>query len=501
MIEFACGIPHLLKGEFSENVSTDVDSYSIRQPLGVVAGITPFNFPAMVPMWMYPIAIACGNTFVLKPSEKDPSAAIFCAQLLAEAGLPDGVFNVVHGDKAAVDAILEHPGIAAVSFVGSTPIARYIYETGTRARQARAGARRRQEPHGRAARRRHGPRGGRGGERRLRLGRRALHGDLGARRPSATRPSALLPKIRERIASSRSRPGDEPGAEMGPLVTKEHHARSPPTSTRACRRARSSLEDGRKREVPGHDSGFFLGPCLFDRVTPEMTIYKDEIFGPVLSVVRAASYDEAIALVNANPLRQRRRDLHERRRRGAPVPERGPGRHGRHQRPDPRADGLLLVRRLEELAVRRLAHLRPRGRPLLHARQGGHQPLARPAPPRRGPRLPADEVGRRGKAPENIRSRWPRWLPGLAPSFVILVLVYFVAGKLGLRLAFLQPSATLVWPPTGIALAALLLRGYRLWPAVLLAAFLVNVTTAGSSPPASASRRATRPKPLPEPIW
>ena len=187
VIEFACGIADLAKGEYSENVSTEVDTYSIRQPLGVVAGITPFNFPAMVPMWMYPIAIACGNTFILKPSERDPSAAMFCAQLLADAGLPPGVFNVVHGDKVAVDRLLEHPKVAAISFVGSTPIAQYIYETGTQARQARAGARRREEPHDRAARCRHGARGGRGGLGGLRLGRRALHGDLGRRAPSATR--------------------------------------------------------------------------------------------------------------------------------------------------------------------------------------------------------------------------------------------------------------------------------------------------------------------------
>ena len=204
VIEFACGIADLAKGEYSENVSTEVDSYSIRQPLGVVAGITPFNFPAMVPMWMYPIAIACGNTFVLKPSERDPSAAMFCAQLLADAGLPPGVFNVVHGDKVAVDRLLEHPKVAAISFVGSTPIAQYIYETGTQARQARAGARRREEPHDRAARRRHGARRRRGGLRRLRLGRRALHGDLGRRRRRQRGRQARPAHARSGSPSSRS---------------------------------------------------------------------------------------------------------------------------------------------------------------------------------------------------------------------------------------------------------------------------------------------------------
>ena len=179
VVEFACNIAHLIKGEFSEQVSSGVDTYTVRQPLGVVAGITPFNFPAMVPMWMFPIAIACGNAFVLKPSEKDPSPSLFNAELLAEAGLPDGVFNVVHGDKVAVDAILAHPDIAAVSFVGSTPIARYIYEQGSPQRKAGPGARRRQEPHDRAARRRYGPGGRRGRVGRLRLGGRTVHGHLG----------------------------------------------------------------------------------------------------------------------------------------------------------------------------------------------------------------------------------------------------------------------------------------------------------------------------------
>ena len=201
VIEYACGIPTLLKGEYSEQASTGIDVYSIRQPVGVVAGITPFNFPAMVPMWMFAPAIACGNTFVLKPSEKDPSASLFIAELLHEAGLPDGVFNVVHGDKVAVDALLDHPDVAAVSFVGSTPVAKYIYETRHEARQARAGARRREEPHGRAAGRGRRPGGGRGGQRRLRLGGRALHGDLRGRRRRRRRRSAR--RRRSRSASRR----------------------------------------------------------------------------------------------------------------------------------------------------------------------------------------------------------------------------------------------------------------------------------------------------------
>ncbi|HEY6547641.1 MAG TPA: CoA-acylating methylmalonate-semialdehyde dehydrogenase [Vicinamibacteria bacterium] len=299
VVEFACGISQLIKGEFSEGVSTDVDSYSIRQPLGVVAGITPFNFPAMVPMWMYPLAIACGNAFILKPSEKDPSAANFSAQLLAEAGLPEGVFSVVHGDKVAVDAILHHPGIAAVSFVGSTPIARDIYETGTRNGkrvQALGGAKNHMVvlPDADlelAADSAVNAGYGSAGERCMAISVLVAVGDVADR---------LLPKIQERIAKLKVAPGLEPGAEMGPLVTKEHHARVAGYVEKGEAEGASLVVDGRKLRVPGHEQGFFLGPCLFDGVKPEMAIYKDEIFGPVLSVVRASSYDEALALVNAN---------------------------------------------------------------------------------------------------------------------------------------------------------------------------------------------------------
>ncbi len=297
VVEFACGLPHLLKGEFSENVSTDVDSYSIRQPLGVVAGITPFNFPAMVPMWMYPLAIACGNAFILKPSEKDPSAAQFCAELLAEAGLPPGVFSVVHGDKAAVDAILAHPGIQAVSFVGSTPIARYIYETGTRHGkrvQALGGAKNHMivlpdadlELAADAA---VNAAYGSTGQRCMAISVLVAVGDVGDR---------LLPLVRERLRKLKVAEGLEPGADMGPLVTREHLARVVSYIEQGQAAGAELLEDGRELRVPGHERGFFLGPCLFDRVTPEMTIYTDEIFGPVLSVVRAPSYPEALRLVN-----------------------------------------------------------------------------------------------------------------------------------------------------------------------------------------------------------
>lgn len=300
VIEFACGIPQLIKGDFSENVSTEVDSYSIRQPLGVVAGITPFNFPAMVPMWMYPIAIACGNTFVLKPSEKDPSASDFCARLLADAGLPEGVFNVVHGDKVAVDAILSHPDVQAVSFVGSTPIARYIYETGTKAGkrvQALGGAKNHMmvlpdadlELAADAA---VNAGYGSAGERCMAISVLVAVGDVADR---------LLPKVRERMGRLKVAPGQDPDAQMGPLITKEHHARVTSYVEKGEEEGATLLEDGRKLRVKDHEDGYFLGPCLFDKVTPNMTIYKDEIFGPVLSVVRADSYDEALGLINSNP--------------------------------------------------------------------------------------------------------------------------------------------------------------------------------------------------------
>ncbi len=298
VIEFACGIPQLLKGDFSENVSTGVDSYSIRQPLGVVAGITPFNFPAMVPMWMYPIAIVCGNTFVLKPSEKDPSAPRFAAELFAEAGLPDGVLNVVNGDKAAVDRILEHPDIAAVSFVGSTPIARYIYETATangKRVQALGGAKNHMvvlpdADMDLAADAVVGAAYGSAGERCMAISVLVTVGDAG---------DALLPKVEERIHAVRTAPGTDPDAEMGPLVTPEHRDKVVGYIDAGVDEGATLVADGRK--LSAEQDGFFVGPTLFDDVTPDMSIYRDEIFGPVLSTVRVGTYEEAMGLINANP--------------------------------------------------------------------------------------------------------------------------------------------------------------------------------------------------------
>ena len=300
VVEFACNIAHLLKGDFSEQVSASVDTYTVRQPLGVAAGITPFNFPAMVPMWMFPIAIACGNTFVLKPSEKDPSAPQINAELLAEAGLPDGVFNIVHGDKEAVDLLLEHPDVAAVSFVGSTPIARYIYEQGTRNGkrvQALGGAKNHMvvlpdADMELAADAAVSAGYGSAGERCMAISVVVAVGGAADR---------LLPLVRDRMAGLAVGPGGAEGVQMGPLVTAAHRDRVAGYIDAGESEGAELVEDGRGLRVEGCEDGFFLGPTLFDHVTPDMSIYRDEIFGPVLSVVRADSYEEAIELVNENP--------------------------------------------------------------------------------------------------------------------------------------------------------------------------------------------------------
>ncbi|HEX2315278.1 MAG TPA: CoA-acylating methylmalonate-semialdehyde dehydrogenase [Thermomonospora sp.] len=303
VVEFACGIPHLLKGGFSENVSTRVDAYSILQPLGVVAGITPFNFPAMVPMWMFPVAIACGNTFVLKPSEKDPSASIRIAELWAEAGLPDGVFNVVHGDKVAVDGLLEHPDVKAVSFVGSTPIARYIYETAARNGkrvQALGGAKNHMvvlpdADLDLAADAAVSAGFGSAGERCMAISVLVAVDPVG---------DELMAKITERVAKLRIGPGHDPRSEMGPLVTGQHRDKVASYIDSGVAQGATVAVDGRQTPVNGGEEyrdGFWLGPTVLDHVTPEMDAYKDEIFGPVLSVVRVSSYEEAMKLISDNP--------------------------------------------------------------------------------------------------------------------------------------------------------------------------------------------------------
>jgi len=298
VVEFACGIPHLLKGGYSESASTGIDVYSIRQPLGVSAIISPFNFPAMVPMWFFPIAIAAGNTVILKPSEKDPSATNLIAQFWKDAGLPDGVFNVVHGDKVAVDRILSHPDIASVSFVGSTPIAHYIYEQGTKEGkrvQALGGAKNHMlvlpdADLDLAADAAVNAGFGSAGERCMAIS------ALVAVEPVA---DALVAKIKERMTKLRTGDGSA-DVDMGPLVTAVHRDKVASYVDAGIKEGATLVVDGRNPSVSGNSSGFWLGPTLFDNVTPSMSIYSDEIFGPVLSVLRVKSYDEGLALINSH---------------------------------------------------------------------------------------------------------------------------------------------------------------------------------------------------------
>ncbi len=300
VVEFACGIPSLLKGEYSDQVSTGVDVFSFRQPLGVVAGITPFNFPIMVPMWMHPIAIACGNTFVLKPSERDPSVSQLVAEMWAEAGLPDGVFNVLHGDKEAVDAILDHPGIAAVSFVGSTPIARYIHQRGSangKRVQALGGAKNHaivlpDADLGFASDHLVASAFGSAGERCMAISATVAVGSAG---------DALVDAVSGKARSVRVGPGREAGSEMGPVVTAAARDRIVGLIGSGEQQGGKLAVDGRGVVVPGHENGFFVGPTVIDEVRTDMDVYREEIFGPVLSVLRAGTVDDAIRIVNANP--------------------------------------------------------------------------------------------------------------------------------------------------------------------------------------------------------
>jgi malonate-semialdehyde dehydrogenase (acetylating)/methylmalonate-semialdehyde dehydrogenase len=298
VVEFACGIPHLLKGEYSDQVSTSVDAYSFRQPLGVCAGITPFNFPAMVPMWMHPVAIACGNAFVLKPSERDPSASNFVAELYAEAGLPDGIFNVVHGDKVAVDALLDHPDVAGISFVGSTPIASYVHARGTEKRkrvQALGGAKNHAvvmpgADLGYAADQLTAAGFGSAGQRCMAISVAVAIGDAG---------DELVDEVARRAAEIKVGPGLDPSSEMGPVVTPQARERIVDYIGQGAEAGARLTVDGRGLEIDG--GGFWVGPTLIDQVSPEMSVYGDEIFGPVLSVLRSGGLDEAIELINRNP--------------------------------------------------------------------------------------------------------------------------------------------------------------------------------------------------------
>ncbi len=297
VVEFACGIPHLLKGEFSQNVGTNIDSWSIRQPLGVCAGITPFNFPAMVPMWMYPISIACGNSFILKPSEKDPSCSIRLAELFTEAGLPNGVFNVIHGDKEIVDLILESNEISSVSFVGSTPVAKYIYEKsakfGKRV-QALGGAKNHLivMPDANIDQAVDGIIGagyGSAGERCMAISVAVAVGDIA---------DELVGKIQLEAQKLKVAPWTDAESDMGPVISKEHKDKIENYISLGVKEGATLVEDGRNYRIQGYEKGFFVGPTLFDNVTENMKIYKEEIFGPVVCVLRAKNYDEALNLVN-----------------------------------------------------------------------------------------------------------------------------------------------------------------------------------------------------------
>jgi len=297
VVEFACGIPNLLKGDFSENVGTNVDSWSMRQPLGVVAGITPFNFPAMVPMWMFPIAIACGNTFILKPSEKDPSCPMRLAELLTEAGLPEGVFNVVNGDKESVDAILENKDIKAVSFVGSTPIAKYIYENAAKNEkrvQALGGAKNHLvvmpdcDLDG-AVNGLMGAAYGSAGERCMAQSVALAVGDIG---------DELVSRLSKKVEALKVGSGMDKSSEMGPLVTKEHLEKVKSYVDLGVEEGAKLVVDGRDLKLQGYENGFYIGGCLFDHVNKDMRIYKEEIFGPVLSVVRVKTFEDAVKLIN-----------------------------------------------------------------------------------------------------------------------------------------------------------------------------------------------------------
>jgi len=299
VVEFACGIPHLLKGEMSDQIGTGIDSWSIRQPVGVCAGITPFNFPVMVPMWMFPVALACGNTFVLKPSERDPSASLFMAELLARADLPKGVFNVINGDKEAVDTLLTDPRVAAISFVGSTPIAEYIYATGSahgKRVQALGGAKNHMVVMPDADLDQSvdaliGAAYGSAGERCMAISVAVAVGAVA---------DPLVAALAKRTRALKIGPGTEPSMEMGPLVTRQHLDKVRGYVDQGVAAGAELVVDGRGLSVPGHEGGYFLGGCLFDKVTADMRIYREEIFGPVLCVVRVPDFDTAVSLINAH---------------------------------------------------------------------------------------------------------------------------------------------------------------------------------------------------------
>ena len=376
VVDYACGIPELLKGEYSRNVGPGIDSWSDLQPLGVVAGITPFNFPAMVPMWMYPMAIACGNTFVLKPSEKDPTAPMLAARLLKEAGLPDGVFNLVNGDKEAVDTLLHDDRVQAISFVGSTPIAEYIYSTGTsngKRVQALGGAKNHaivmpDADVDNAVSALMGAAFGSCGERCMAISVAVCVGDETA--------DTVVGKLQQQIANLKVGAGTDNSNQMGPLVTKAHFDKVRGYVDLGVEEGATLVADGRGLVVPGYEQGFFLGPCLFDHVTADMRIYQEEIFGPVLCVVRAESEEQAMHLIDEHEYGNGTCIFTRDGEAARYLRRQHQGRHGRHQRAAAGARGLSQLRRLEAFAVRRFVRLRSGQRAFLHASQDDYAALA-----------------------------------------------------------------------------------------------------------------------------
>ena len=391
VVEFACGIPHLLKGEFTEAVGTGIDAWSIRQPLGVVAGITPFNFPLMVPLWMIPVALACGNCFILKPSEKDPSASAEAGRA-AGRGRPAGRrVQVVQGAREAVEAILAHPDIAAISFVGSTAIAETIYRGGTahgKRVQALGGAKNHlvvmpDADLDDAVDALMGSAYGAAGERCMAVSVAVAVGSAGDR---------LVAKLEPRVRALKIGPGTDPDAEMGPLVTREHRDKVKGYVDLGVKEGAKLVVDGRGLKLQGYENGFFLGGCLFDDVDHRHAHLPGGDFRPGARRGAHARPRRRGAHDQRARIRQRRRDLHQRWRRGARLRQRDPDRHGRRERADPGADGIPLVRRLEALAVRRPPRLWPGGRAVLHALQGDHAALARRA--RRGAEFVMPTLGR-----------------------------------------------------------------------------------------------------------
>ena len=418
VVEFACGIPHLLKGEFSDDAGPGIDLYSLRQPLGVVAGITPFNFPAMIPLWKCAPAIACGNAFILKPSERDPSVPMRIAELFLKAGLPAGILNVVNGDKEAVDTLLTDPRVQAIGFVGSSAIAEYIYATGCahgKRVQCFGGAKNHMivmpdADMDQAVDALVGAGYGSAGERCMAISVAVPVGQKTA--------DVLMKKLIPRVESLKIGPSTDQKADYGPMVTRAHLNKVKDYVDIGVKEGAKLVVDGRNFKLQGYENGNFMGGCLFDDVTPDMRIYKEEIFGPVLSVVRAKDYEEAVRLPSEQRIRQRRLDLHPRRRHRARLHQPRPGRHGRRELRDSRAAVVLHLRRMEAFRLRRSQSARAGFDPLLHQDQDGDRALAVRHQGRRRVRHSDDEVNRNACMTSAPRSARPlrSWCCSRSPA-------------------------------------------------------------------------------------